>query len=615
MKNINWIKDNYWLVTIILISAILRMYHADFQSIWLDEILSMNDSNPQLNLKQFYDGIMFWEFIPHLYFLLLRFTFEIFGYSTEVGRIFSGMIGVFGIYAIYLLAKELFDKKAALIAASLLTVNIFHIAYSQEIRPYGMLFLFTVLAFYRLIVFIKKTTVSNAIYFGILAGLIINSHFFGFITVFSQYLLLLFFLIKSPKDERKKFFIYSFIAGLVTFIVFLPTYEAIMRVSEINSFWLEKPTIDSFTVMFREFFGNSEMILFLIQFIIIFYVVILFKEKIQNYQFNTIVNSKIIFSFIILFVWLFISLIVPLLRSYLDVPMILSRYFINILPVLILVIAFGITFIESKIIRNTVFICFLLFSIIDLIVVKNYYNTTTKTQFRELTQEIKKRNPEKSKIVAYWSWLFPYFFIDDPAIKIEGQSLEDYVNGMQSNAIGQKAFWYADANSRPFKLSPESQAFLDKNFVLVEKIEFHDAWAHYYIPKGQIKIDLNNNLDLNIFSPVIFNAKGDITFYENTNARSSFFDLEKGNYNLIIKGNSLPAIKINGENAHLIVKVNGVIIGNLYLSEDIMNQSNSVPFSHHKSEQVRVQLIYDNDILIDKNDRNAIIYSIRLEKI
>ncbi len=103
MKIINWFKENYVLVVILLFAAFLRFYHADFQSIWCDEILSMNNSNPKLTLKELYESVLFWEYLPHLYFYLLRFVFEIFGYSTLVARLFSGVIGIFGVYAIYIL--------------------------------------------------------------------------------------------------------------------------------------------------------------------------------------------------------------------------------------------------------------------------------------------------------------------------------------------------------------------------------------------------------------------------------------------------------------------------------------------------------------------------------
>jgi hypothetical protein len=614
MKFINQLKQNYLLVCILALAVFLRIYKADFQSIWCDEILSMNNSNPKLTLTQLYDNVLFWEYIPHLYFFLLRFVFEIFGYTTLVARIFSAFIGIGGVFGMYLLGKEIYNKNVGLVAALFLSVNFFHISYSQEIRPYGLLFLFTVLSFYRLIIFIKNSNLRNAILYGIFTGLIINSHFFGFITIFAQYILLLFFLIQTPKIDRKKFFIFSFISGLTTLLVLAPGFAAIKRMTEISSFWLAPPTAEVYTNMFKEFFGNSEMVLFVVNPVFIFYIICLFREKQHRNDLPGIINNKMIFSFIILFVWLIISLVIPVLKSHLDVSMIINRYFISVVGILILVLAIGIQIIKNKWIQAVVIIYIVLFSIIDLFAIKKYYSTVSKSQFRELTDQIREKNPDNVKIVAFWSWLFPYFYQNEPEIQIEGKLLEDYVNDMKVGNIKQKPFWYADANFRPYTMSPEGQAYLDQNFNLVEKIELHDAWANYYVPKVENKINIKENLDLSIFKPSYLDDKGNILFFENTNARTSFMKIEKGNYNLIIKGNSLPAKKINGENAHIKIRINSTEIGQFNLSEDINKQVNTIPFTYDKDEKIRIQLIYDNDLVVGNDDRNVIIYSIKLEK-
>src|SRR5688572_29130012 len=100
-----WFIDNNWLTIILVVTIFLRMYHVDYQSFWLDEVLSMNDTSPEMSFKQFYESVLLWEAFPHLYFLLLKWFMLLFGYSTMQARIFSAIIGVFGVYAIYLLGK------------------------------------------------------------------------------------------------------------------------------------------------------------------------------------------------------------------------------------------------------------------------------------------------------------------------------------------------------------------------------------------------------------------------------------------------------------------------------------------------------------------------------
>lgn len=616
MKVTGWFKQNYWLVIILFVAAVLRFYKADFQSLWLDETLTMKDSDPSLTLKQFYDGIMFWEFIPHLYYFILKYVFSIFGYTSLVARIYSGIIGIVGVYSVYLLGKELISKRGGLLAAALMSVNIFHIMHSQEIRPYGLLLLFTVLSFYRLSIYLKNPIRKNAIYYGLFAGLIIHAHFFGFITIFSQCAILLFFFILCNKEKKKSFFINSLIAGITLIITIIPIFQPIMRVSGITSFWLQRPGNEPFTSLFREFFGNAESVLFLINLLVIFFAINLFKQKIKNYSYNEIVSNRIIFTFIILSFWLSISMIIPILRTYLDVPMILSRYFINLIPVLIIAIAFGLDLLKNSIARYTVIILFVIASLIDIIVVKDYYNTVTKTQFRELSETIKKRNKDKSKIVSFWHWNFSYYFHDDPETKVVGSTLEDFVEKLKNGTQPQEAFWYADANSRVYTLSPENEAYLLENYTQRGNLEYFDAWAKYYVPKNAappVAINSKHKLSKEIFRTANFDDNGNMVFYENTNYKSRRIALEKGNYELVIKGNSFPQKPINNENAHIIVKLNGNEIANFYLSEDSNKQEQRISFAN-QADSGSFQIIYDNDILEKGQDRNAVIYSIEAVK-
>lgn len=615
MKFYTYLK-RYVLAFILLLAAALRLYHCDFQSIWLDEVLTMNAGNPKLSLREFYDSIMFWEFIPHLYFFLNRILFSIFGYTTLVARVFSAIIGVGGVYAIYLLGKSIFNRNAGLIAALLLSVNFFHISHSQEIRPYGLLFMFSVLSFYRLIEFLKAPSAKHAIYYGIFAGLMLNAHFFGLITLFSQCLIVLGFMIITSKDERAKFFKFLLMAGGSFLVIFAPAIQPFIRVSKISSFWLERPGPEAFSKMFREFFGSSEMVLFFVQFVIIYYAIHIFKVKITDYNYKSIINNKLLFGFIILFVWLFTSITIPFLRSYLDVPMILNRYFINILAAILLIITIGICLINNRMLKITVLSCMVFFSITDLFAVKKYYSTITKTQYRELTKNIIKRNSANSKIVTYWGWIFPYFFYDNPEIKVEGNSLEDYVTGMKNGSITLEPFWYADANARTYILSPENQAYLDENFRLSKKLEYYDAWANYYVPKK-----INNVVDLNTtsnilstFAPANFAEDGSMQLFENGTVTSVNIKLAKGKYNVILNGYSTPNRPVKNENSHIVIKFAGKQIGSIYLSENQKTPKNIIPVEYSMDTEGKFEIIFDNDLSYDNKDRNLVITSLRIIK-
>ena len=220
MKAIRFIKNNTTLLLIVFLASALRLYHIDFQSIWLDEIHTMNEANPNIAFSELYSVIMSGEQMPPLYFYTVYFLFKIFGYTTFVARIYSAILGVISLYAIYLLGKELINKQIGLIATLLLSVNCFHLYYSQDARPYIFLLLFSIISFYRLVKYIKLPSRRNAIIYGLFSALMIHSHFFGLFALFTQYLILLFFLIISEKQNRVKFFVNSLISGMLTLILF-----------------------------------------------------------------------------------------------------------------------------------------------------------------------------------------------------------------------------------------------------------------------------------------------------------------------------------------------------------------------------------------------------------
>lgn len=508
------IKKNKILVAIIVFAAVLRFYHIDFQSIWLDEIHTMNEANPNVKLTEVYALVTKSEQMPPLYFYLLYFLFNIFGYFTVVARIFSAVLGIAGVFSLYLLGKELVNKKVGLIAALLLCVNFFHINYSQEARPYILLVVFTNFSFYYLIKFLKQPNRKNAIIHGVFATLMIYSHFFGLFTLFSQYAVLLFFLLIESKEKRKDFLFNSFLSGVTTGLLFLPIIGVFLNVADIKEFWIQRPTLEVFTTIFKEFFGGFELIFPLILFSFIFFIVRLSKEKDQTINYQNVVVNKNLLSFVILLSWIVLSILVPLIRTYLSVPMLISRYFIEIIPAIILILAIGIIEMRNRVIRNSFIAVFVIFSLTDIFIIKDYYNTVLKTQFREATNFIIQNNTKNEPVVTSLGWYMTYFFKDK---NITDKPLENYLNEIKQDSTKLKSFWYIDGHVRPYKLSDDTQKFVDNNFYIDNNYDGYDTWVKHFI----LLKDVPKVLDISRFKKLSEN-NGDafnrnIEVYENEN--------------------------------------------------------------------------------------------------
>ena len=487
MNTLNKLKNNYWLIAILVLGSLLRFYHLDFQSPWLDEIHTLNESNPNTPFSELYNTIMAAEQMPPLYFYLLYFFFKVFGYSTLVARLFSAILGVLSIFSLYKFSKEFVNKKTAIVASFLLAINVFHLYYSQDARPYILLFLFTILSFYGLIKFLKDNSFKKAILFGVYTGLMISTHFFGLFVLFSQLFILLFFLIIIEKNKRINFFKFSFLSGIIAIILFLPAIKIFINVSEIKEFWIQPPAIDAYTLIFKEFFGNSEMILAFIGVFILFYFLRLSKEKQARINYSEIINNRLIFSFIILLPWISIVLLVPLIRSYTTVPMIVSRYYIVVLPAVLILISVGINKFKNNLVQFGLLFILFVFSISDIVFVKKYYIQPNKSQFREASAFVKSNTKSNEIIYSSLPWYFNYFF-NEP--KIIDKPFNSIISETKNDTTLLAPFWYINSHGNKFEISKENAQFFNDNYVVDKNFEGYDAWAKRFTPKKLIKNDI-----------------------------------------------------------------------------------------------------------------------------
>jgi len=613
-KIIFLLKENKWLLLILLLASFLRLYQLDFQSVWLDEVHTMIESNPELTFAEFDYIVFFREGMGHFYFLTVRILQEIFGISSYVVRLFSAIMGIAAVYSIYTLGKSLFSKNAGLIAAILLSVNSFIIFYSQEARPYMLLVFAVVLSFNLLVKFIREPNIKNAIWYGFGTGLVVNSHFVGLSTIFSQYVLLLFFFIIVEKKQKLDFFKFGFISFVVALLLSWNTKEIFLKMTGYKSGWLTLPGKDGFTLIFYDLFGSTEMLTFIFSTLIIYFLVKIFNEKEIEYKTHSIIENKLIFSSLILFSWFFLPILLPIIKSYTSESMIFNRYFICLVPALLLVIAIGIDSIKTKVVKIAIVVVIVSFALTDIFFIKDYYHRINKTQFREISEKVKEKNILRSKIVSSWGWHFDYFFnrgegkmkvIDKP------MPFQDYVKELMANPESEP-FWYIAAHFQPYNITPDVEKFLTEHYNVVENIEVFDAWARYYVPKADMQDMVV--LDINKFEPIKSDNSVNLLLFSNSTTKSEPIALDPGDYRLAIKAKSLPDPPLEGQNANISIAVAGKEIGAYFLNEK-EEKTNYFNFSINTKKEVTIDLTFGNDLVIGQADRNALIYSVIIEKV
>lgn len=488
-KIFTWIKNNTILIGILILAFVLRIYNLDFQSVWLDEVHTINESNPNFSFSQLHQALLGSDPHPPLYFVLVQLFFKLFGYSEFVLRLFSVFVGLGGIVAIYHLGKELINKNVGIIATLFTAVNYFHLYYSQEGRMYAFMFLTTIFSFLFLVKFIKSPSIKSSVLYGIFTALMIYSHFFALFALVSQCFILLYFLIFPPNQiKRLQFFKLSALAGILIGILYIPSVELLIQTAQRDSFWIPKPEKDAYIQIFKDFFGRADVLIYLMTLLIGLFFVRVFMEFKKSQNRTKITKNKYVFTFFILFVWIFITLLIPWIRSHISVPMIIDRYFINVLPVIIIAVSVGADFIQNKYIKGIVVLFVVLFSLNHIIKKQDYYNKINKTQFREVTSFISENNENKDVVVSSLGWYLPYFLNNSQiATTIITSDINTFVDTIKKDSDSIKSFWYFDAHNRPFNPNEETKKYIEENFVVDKEIELFDSWAKHFISKYTLK--------------------------------------------------------------------------------------------------------------------------------
>lgn len=496
-------KLNFILIGILILAAVLRLYHLGFQSIWADEISTMINTHPSLTNSQLIENINNKEGFPYFYFMLMKMLHTIFGYNLMVPRFFSAIIGVVSVLMIYKLGKALGNKQMGYIAAILLTINEFAIYTSQDARPYSIILLAIILSFYSLVLYIKNQNIKTVIYYGLSVGFLLNCSFFGILNVFSQAIILLIIFIFNK--DKINFIKHTFFAFTIGALLFLPNLTKLFTLFGIKSFWIPKPTLDTVINVFNEFVSYNIYAIYLLIALFLYFIGFLI---ISNKKQDKNSANKVYFVSFFLLTWIIVFGGIMYVKSILGSSVFLHRYLIGLLPALLLLFAFILTLISNKLLRigTTIVLVSILF--IQTVFIKNYYFTKTKTQYTELTDVLKLKHTNEEKVYTNLSIWLNYLFLNSPhTIELtQKQSFDLLVDEMKMDSTLIKPFWFINADVGPFVVSSETQEFLNKNFYEDYNFTGVNSWGKHFV---LIKDKSNNIGNVDVFQGADKKYNGD----------------------------------------------------------------------------------------------------------
>jgi predicted membrane-bound mannosyltransferase len=129
-SQLSWQRSIRLLLPVLVVAIVVRLYGIELRPMF-DEADSWTFA--RLPWSNFWRVMWDYEGNMVFYYLLLK-AWLVFGDSELVVRGLSAFIGVAYIPALYLLGRRLFGAKVAFLAASLLAVHSFHVAFSQQAR-------------------------------------------------------------------------------------------------------------------------------------------------------------------------------------------------------------------------------------------------------------------------------------------------------------------------------------------------------------------------------------------------------------------------------------------------------------------------------------------------
>ena len=404
-NSLKFIEDNYILLLIILLGAVLRIYDLDGESLWLDELYSIEISKNSLLgiLKEIYADN---DNHPPLYYLILHYWMKAFGDSALAVRFLSVIFGVLSIAAIYEVARRLFSKNTALLSALILATSAFYVKYSQDARGYSLMAFLSLLSIYFFLKLLDNRTKRAAAIYILTSLLLIYTHYYALLLILAQniFFLTLYILMR---DGNLLSFRRWLVCQVIIVVLYLPQLFFLTRVTALQEgYWLKAPNWKSIPGTILQYSGSWP--LFILFSILSLFALIspgfIFRRRSLGgyveylYERSGISSLNYLQKLYLLILWLLVPIILPFLISVLITPVYHVRYTMASAGALFILVSKGAWNIGNK--KLTLILAGLIL-ILSLFSVSDYYREVHKHQWREAVLYLESQADEGDPVFVF----------------------------------------------------------------------------------------------------------------------------------------------------------------------------------------------------------------------
>lgn len=239
-------------VSIVLLLALgLRLIALDSRTLWYDEAFAVLfaeqgwDAMREGTLTAVEGGAA--DVHPLLYYQCLNLWMRAFGDSPAAVRLFSVLLGVLTVGAIYLLAREWFGVRTGIVAAAITAVAPFHVQYSQEVRMYALLGLTLTVATWLYWRAWQQGSSGYWVAFGMVAGVSMYVQQLAGVTLMAIGLIPLWL-----RDRARMW--RTVLAAILAGVIYLPwMWHLPAQLGKLRQYWIQKPSVFAPWLALRSF--------------------------------------------------------------------------------------------------------------------------------------------------------------------------------------------------------------------------------------------------------------------------------------------------------------------------------------------------------------------------
>jgi len=481
-----WIKKNYILLFIILLSFLVRVVPSHLETFSADEGVTLYHAQKSVIhniIWPFFD-----DYVP-FYHILLSLWLKIATLSIFSSRFLSVLFGTVSVFLLYLIVEKLFNKKTATYSSLIFALSPFAIFYSQEVRVYSLYLLLGLLSIYFYLVYIKKGKYKWS--YIITTILAIYTHGMALLIPFFQ---TIHFIFQEVWIKKRSFKDWLFIQ-LIIFVFFLPliyfVVQESLKIASGKIIWVPPPSIIGIIKFFYLYVAGMTFLLpnlivgmaiSIIFFILIGYAIINFFYK-KNKDSSRIEKESVIF----LLAWFIIPIIGLIIYSTLFSSVFIEKYIIFVSPVISILVSLGIIKLKG-ITKNVVVVSIIILLALAVcfdIVSKNNPNWTGASDYIK-----EKKSPNDVIIMSFYNvqYTFSYYFnktifqSENITLYLEKNSMysaNDHSN-LNTNTLKNNDIWlvlhaseYTDPNATVY-------TYFTSNYNLAEYKKFTGVSVYHF---------------------------------------------------------------------------------------------------------------------------------------